>query len=55
MEMESWKGNNQWKMLDEGYNVNMHIIFYGMTFLDNILNPSAMFRYNNQNSLIEQS
>jgi len=27
------KGIDQWKMPNEGYNVNMHIIFHGMMLL----------------------
>jgi len=35
----SKNGNDQWKMPDEGYNVNMHIIFYGLMLLGNIVKP----------------
>jgi len=41
--IQEWDGNrksNQQKMPDEGYNVNMNIIFY---FLVTLLNPSTPF------------
>jgi len=42
--MES--GNDQRKIPDEDYNVNMYIIFYGMMLLGNIVKPSTLFHYN---------
>jgi len=36
-EMEYGNENNLQKMPDVGYNANMHIIFYGMVLLGNII------------------
>jgi len=37
--MESGNRNNQEKIPDEGYNVNMHIAFHSMMLLGNIVKP----------------
>ena len=39
METESGNGNDQWKMPDEGYHVNIRVRFYSTMLLCNIIGP----------------
>ena len=39
METESGNGNDQRKMPDEGYHVNIRVRFYSMMLLCNIVGP----------------
>ena len=43
-ETESGNGNDQRKMPDEGYHLNIRVRFYSMMLLCNIVGPSVLFR-----------
>jgi len=39
MGTESRNRNNQWEILDEGYRVDIQVMFYSMMLLCNIVEP----------------